>query len=58
MKEVVVIGAGASGLAAIRSLLKYKDKVNITAYEVSDRVGGLWVNRDPYKTSPMYDGLQ
>ncbi|KAF6035988.1 hypothetical protein EB796_005703 [Bugula neritina] len=58
MKEVVIIGAGPSGLAAIRSLSKYKDEVKITAYEVSDRVGGVWVNRDPYKNSPMYDNLR
>ena len=57
-KEVAVIGAGAAGLAALRSLLQYKDVLNVTAYEISNTVGGLWVNRDPCKRTSMYDNLR
>jgi len=58
MKEVVVIGAGPAGLATIKSLSEYKDELNITAYEISNRVGGIWVNRDSHRQTPMYDTLR
>jgi len=58
MKEVVVIGAGPAGLSTIKSLSEYKDELNITAYEISDRIGGVWVNRDPYKHTATFDSLR
>lgn len=58
MKRVVVIGAGAAGLAALRSLGKYKDVLQYVAYETSDRVGGTWIVNDPFKPTSMYNHLR
>jgi monoamine oxidase len=42
--RVVVIGAGASGLAAAKAL---KDQFNVTVIEGRDRIGGrIWTRRD------------
>lgn len=57
-KEVAIIGAGAAGLAAMRSLLKYENELNVTAFEISNVVGGLWVNRNPCRRNSMYDTLR
>ncbi len=38
--NVVIVGAGASGLAAASRLSKYSDKVNITVLEAADTIGG------------------
>ena len=43
-KHICVIGAGASGLAAIKCCLDAGLKV--TCYEQSDSIGGLWKYRD------------
>ena len=40
MKKVAVIGAGASGLAAIKCCLD--EGLEPTCYEISDYIGGLW----------------
>lgn len=58
MKNVLVIGAGAAGIAALRSLAKHQDKLRFTAYETSDRVGGTWIHNDRYKPTSMYDNLR
>lgn len=58
MKRVVVVGAGAAGLAALRSLSKYKEKLSFVAYETTDRVGGTWILDDPYKPTSMYNQLR
>ncbi|XP_064475964.1 flavin-containing monooxygenase 5-like [Ornithodoros turicata] len=39
-KRVVVIGAGASGLTAIKACLE--EGLDVVCYEKSDHVGGLW----------------
>ena len=52
------MGAGPAGLAAMRSLIECGDKVSFTTYEQSNVLGGLWVNRDPYKRSSIYDTLR
>ena len=39
-KKVAIIGAGVSGLAAIRSCLE--EGLEPTCFERSDDVGGLW----------------
>jgi len=45
MKSVLVIGAGAAGLAAARAL--HEGGVKVTVLEGRDRLGGrLWTNRD------------
>ncbi|XP_067938063.1 uncharacterized protein [Watersipora subatra] len=58
MKRVVVIGAGAAGLAALRSLVSNSNKLHCVAYERSDRVGGTWILDDPYKPTSMYNQLR
>lgn len=55
MKEVVVIGAGPAGLAALRSLAKCEDKVKITAYDSNGGVGGQWINRYSHQHRAAYD---
>ena len=39
-QKVVVIGAGTSGLAAAHTLLKRKDKLDVTVLEAADKTGG------------------
>lgn len=39
-RKVVVIGAGAAGLAAAHTLLKRKDDLDVTVLEATDKVGG------------------
>lgn len=56
-KNVVVIGAGPAGLAALRAFSKYPDEVDVVAYETSDRVGGTWIYNDKYKLTSVYDNL-
>ncbi|XP_067937377.1 uncharacterized protein [Watersipora subatra] len=58
MKRVVVIGAGAAGLAALRSLVSDSNKLHYVAYERSDKVGGTWILDDPYKPTSMYNQLR
>lgn len=58
MKRVMVVGAGAGGLAALRSLSKRVDRLSFVAYEQSDKVGGTWIHNDPHKPTSMYDNLR
>ena len=52
-KSVCVIGAGPSGLCALRHL---KDKFSkVVAFEQGDQLGGLWVYTD--KTGEDDDGV-
>ncbi|KAG0235846.1 hypothetical protein BGW41_000638 [Actinomortierella wolfii] len=41
-KRVAVIGAGASGLAAIKECLDAKDHIDVVCFEAEPKVGGLW----------------
>ncbi|KAK3846159.1 MAG: flavin monooxygenase-like protein [Linnemannia gamsii] len=41
-KRVAVIGAGASGLTAIKECLNEKDLVDVVAFEQESYLGGLW----------------
>jgi len=43
-KKVCVIGAGASGLSAIKSCLE--ENFEVVCYDQSDYLGGLWRYRD------------
>ncbi|PIO57733.1 hypothetical protein TELCIR_20847, partial [Teladorsagia circumcincta] len=45
-KRVAVVGAGASGLPSIRHALLYG--VDVTCFEVTSEVGGLWRYTDKY----------
>ena len=56
--RVMVVGAGAGGLAALRSLSRQADRLSFVAYEQSDRVGGTWIHNDPHKPTSMYDNLR
>ena len=44
--RVCVIGAGASGLAALRHLSKDPDTFIPVAFEKGESVGGVWVYRE------------
>ena len=50
----MVVGAGAGGLAALRSLSRQADRLSFVAYGQSDRVGGTWIYNDPHKPTSMY----
>uniref|UniRef100_A0A1I7TM90 Flavin-containing monooxygenase n=1 Tax=Caenorhabditis tropicalis TaxID=1561998 RepID=A0A1I7TM90_9PELO len=47
-KQLLVIGAGASGLPSIRHALLYPN-LEVTCFEKSNDIGGLW-NYKPHKT--------
>lgn len=61
--KICVIGAGAAGLISIKRALEFNCEV--TAFELTDKVGGLWnytdeVGKDKYGIdihSSMYEGL-
>ncbi|MFI6942373.1 flavin-containing monooxygenase [Streptomyces sp. NPDC050418] len=53
--RVAVIGAGAAGLAAAKSLLD--DGLDVTVIERGDRAGGLWAQGNASGLSPAYDSL-
>lgn len=38
--KIIIVGGGVSGLAAAYTLLKYRDKLEVTVLEASDRAGG------------------
>lgn len=53
--RVCIIGAGASGIAACKV---FKDQqIPFDCYEMSDRVGGLWVYNNPNGRSSAYKSL-
>lgn len=43
MKDVCVIGAGASGLVAAKHALELN--LSVTVYEQTDKIGGIWVRQ-------------
>jgi cation diffusion facilitator CzcD-associated flavoprotein CzcO len=53
--HVAVIGAGAAGLTAAKSLLD--EGVAVTVLEKGDQPGGLWVQGNASGLSPAYDSL-
>lgn len=58
--HVAVIGAGASGLVAAKSMLD--EGIAVKVFEKSDQVGGIWVYRehmtdDLVHASPLYNSL-
>lgn len=53
--HVAVVGAGAAGLAAAKSLLD--EGLEVTVLELGDRPGGLWVQGNASGLSPAYDSL-
>ncbi|MGC4092486.1 MAG: NAD(P)-binding domain-containing protein [Polyangiaceae bacterium] len=53
--QACVIGAGASGLVASKALAD--QGVSYRCFEVSDRVGGLWVFKNPNQKSAAYRSL-
>ncbi len=53
--RVAVVGAGAAGLTAVKSLLDVGAEV--VGYDKGDRPGGLWVNNSSSGISPAYDSL-
>ncbi|MGW6395093.1 flavin-containing monooxygenase [Streptomyces sp. NPDC055103] len=53
--RVAVIGAGASGLAAVKALLDAG--LTVVAYEKGDRPGGLWARDNSSGLSPAYASL-
>ena len=53
MKKVAVIGAGPSGIAAIKN---FKDQdFNVTAFERCSGVGGNWRYNDPSGHSSVFE---
>lgn len=54
MKSVIVIGAGASGLASMKSCLE--SGFSTTCYELTECIGGLWKYRTD--TPEQVAGLQ
>ncbi len=53
--RVAVIGAGAAGLCAAKNLLSRG--MQVVVYEVSSRVGGLWVYDSDSGLAPAYKSL-
>lgn len=62
--KIAIIGAGASGLAAAKNALDFKQ--NIVIFEKSGFIGGIWAYTDKLEVdeyfvsthSPMYQGLR
>lgn len=38
--DVIIIGAGLSGLLALKKIVEEGNKINVEVYEANDRVGG------------------
>ncbi|KAF9160210.1 Cyclopentanone 1,2-monooxygenase (CPMO), partial [Actinomortierella ambigua] len=56
-KRVAIVGAGASGLAAIKECLDAKDQIDVVCFEAEPKIGGLWrfveptaENKDPHSS--------
>ena len=60
-KRVAVIGAGASGLAALRHMSEKPEAFDPVAFEQSDVIGGTWVYSDSVGTDrngrPIYSSV-
>ncbi len=52
--KVCIIGAGCSGLAAIKNLLQVGIN-NLVCYEKSEQIGGNWVYREDNEHSSVYE---
>ncbi|KJH49515.1 hypothetical protein DICVIV_04349 [Dictyocaulus viviparus] len=50
-KKVAIVGAGASGLPSIRHGILYD--LNVTCFEASSYVGGLWRYREEETELPV-----
>jgi len=55
LPRVAVIGAGSSGITAVKTLAE--QGFDVTCYEASDRVGGNWVYENSNGTSACYRDL-
>ncbi len=55
MKRACIIGAGSSGIAAVKAL--YDADIDFDCFEASDRVGGNWVFGNKNGMSSAYEGL-
>jgi dimethylaniline monooxygenase (N-oxide forming) len=55
LPRVAVIGAGSSGIAAIKAL--HQRRFDVTGFEKSDRVGGNWVYQNVNGMSSAYRSL-
>ncbi|MFI7587201.1 flavin-containing monooxygenase [Spongisporangium articulatum] len=55
-RKVAVIGAGASGLSVAKVL--HERGLDFDVFELSDRVGGMWVFRNPNGRSGAYRSLR
>jgi cation diffusion facilitator CzcD-associated flavoprotein CzcO len=55
LPRCAVIGAGSSGIAALKAL--HRAGLDVTAFEASDRVGGNWVLGNANGMSSAYEGL-
>jgi cation diffusion facilitator CzcD-associated flavoprotein CzcO len=55
LPKVAVIGAGSSGIAAVKGL--HERGLDVTGYEASDRVGGNWVFGNRNGMSSAYRSL-
>jgi cation diffusion facilitator CzcD-associated flavoprotein CzcO len=56
LPRVCVIGAGSSGIAAVKAL--YEARVPFDCFEISDVVGGMWVFQNPNGLSGCYSTLE
>lgn len=62
--DIAVIGAGAAGIVSAKNA--HKDGHNVTVYEQTGEIGGIWVytdevGKDQYGVpihTPMYQGLR
>ncbi|MDW3210637.1 MAG: NAD(P)-binding domain-containing protein [Reichenbachiella sp.] len=53
MKKVCVIGAGPSGITAIKNLLD--EGLNVTAYDYNEDVGGNWIYSEKESHSSVFE---
>jgi dimethylaniline monooxygenase (N-oxide forming) len=53
--QVAVIGAGASGLAAIKECLAVG--LSVTCFEQSDGIGGLWRYEEPMAGKEVHSSV-
>jgi len=54
MKTVIIIGAGASGIAALKACKEYANQIDFICYEKSSHISGIWhFDDDPNRLSVM-----